>query len=131
MGTRLPLVPKFKASAVARYEFPLSGMWDAHVQGALSHVGRRRSDLRTFENALKGMVDAYTTADFSVGVDNGTYRIELFATNLFDSNGVLYSGVQCLETTCGDPDGLSGTGGGVFDVALTPRSVAVKDGLEV
>ena len=130
VGTRRPLVPKFKASAVARYEFPLSGMWDAHVQGALSHVGRRRSDLRTFENALKGMFDAYTTADFSVGVDNGTYRIELFATNLFDSNGVLYSGVQCLETTCGDPDGLSGTGGVFYDFAIKPRTVGLKVGFD-
>jgi iron complex outermembrane recepter protein len=129
-GTRLPLVPKFKGSAIARYEFPLTGDWEAHVQGAVSHVGGRRSDLRTVQNAIKGMYDAYTTADFSIGAENGRYRVELFATNLFDSNGVLASSVQCQETVCGDPDGLTGTGGVIYDYAIKPRVVGLKVGFD-
>jgi outer membrane receptor protein involved in Fe transport len=129
-GTHLPLVPKFKGNAVARYEFPLSGMWDGHVQGALSHIGHRRSDLRTLQNAIKGEFDAYTTVDFSLGADNGRYRVELFATNVFDSGGVIYSGVQCVETTCGDPDGLSGTGGVFYDYVIKPRTVGLKLGFD-
>lgn len=129
-GTRLPLVPKFKGSAIARYEFPLSGGWDGHVQGAVSHVGNRRSDLRTLQNAIKGMYDAYTTADFSIGADNGRYRVELFATNLFDSNGKLFSSVQCQETVCGDPDGISGTGGVFYDYVIKPRTVGLKVGFD-
>lgn len=129
-GTRLPLTPKFKGNAIARYEFPLSGMWDAHVQGALSHIGSRRSDLRNLENAIKGRFPAYTTFDFSVGADNGTYRVELFATNLFDSLGRYSTAVQCLETTCGDPDNVSTTGGVFYDYVIKPRTVGLKVGMD-
>jgi hypothetical protein len=105
-------------------------MWDGHVQGAVTHVSSRRSDLRTFENALKGTLDAFTVADFSIGADTGTYRIELFATNLFDSNGNLSTNVQCLETTCGDPGGLSPTGGIFYDTVIKPRVIGIKVGAD-
>lgn len=128
-GTRLPITAKFKGNAIARYEFPL-GDWDAHVQGALAHVGKRRSDLRPFENDLKGTFGAYTTFDASIGVKKDNLRFELFATNLFDSRGVINSGVQCLETTCGDPDGISSTGGVFYDVVIKPRIVGIKAGFD-
>lgn len=129
-GTRLPLTPKFKGNAVARYEFPLSGMWDGYVQGVVSHVGSRRSDLREIENAIKGTYSAYTTADLSIGARGDTYRVELFATNLFDSNGRYFTGVQCQETVCGDPEGLSTTGGVFYDYVIRPRTVGLKVGLD-
>lgn len=129
-GTRLPITPKFKGNAVVRYEFPLFGMWDGHVQGAVSHVSSRRSDLRTFENALKGTLGGFTAGDISIGADTGTYRVELFATNLFDSNGKLSTNVQCLETTCGDPDGLSPTGGIFYDTVIRPRTIGIKVGAD-
>ncbi|TIX51404.1 TonB-dependent receptor [Alteraurantiacibacter aquimixticola] len=128
-GTQLPVTAKFKGNAVARYEFPV-GDWDAHVQGALAHIGKRRSDVRTYENSIKGFFDPYTTADFSLGVRNEGMRFELFATNLFDERGVVNSGVQCLETTCGDPDGLSGTGGVFYDYVIRPRVIGIKAGFD-
>jgi len=129
-GTRLPLVPRLKGNAIARYEFPLSGPWDGHVQGVLSHVGGRRSDLRALENAIKGQFEAYTTADFSIGAENDRYRVELFVTNLFDSGGAIFSGVQCVETTCGDPDGISTTGGVFYDYVIKPRTMGLKVGFD-
>jgi outer membrane receptor protein involved in Fe transport len=129
-GTRLPLTPKFKGNAVARYEFPLGGMWDGHVQGVLSHVGSRRSDLRDIQNDIKGSYPSYTTADFSVGARGDTYRVELFVTNLFDSNGRYFSSVQCQETVCGDPDGVSTTGGVFYDYVIKPRTVGLKVGVD-
>jgi outer membrane receptor protein involved in Fe transport len=128
-GTQLPVTAKFKGNAIARYEFPL-GSWDAHIQGSLSHVGERRSDLRTFENGIKGFFPAYTTADFSIGAKSNGYRVELFATNLFNSNGVINAGVQCLETTCGDPDGISSTGGVFYDFVIRPRVIGLKVGAD-
>ncbi|HEX9805743.1 MAG TPA: TonB-dependent receptor [Alteraurantiacibacter sp.] len=128
-GTQLPVTAKFKGNAIARYEFPL-GSWDAHIQGSLSHVGERRSDLRTFENGIKGFFPAYTTADFSIGATGNGYRVELFATNLFNSNGVINAGVQCLETTCGDPDGISSTGGVFYDYVIRPRVIGLKVGAD-
>ncbi|WP_416194942.1 TonB-dependent receptor [Sphingopyxis sp.] len=124
-GTSLPVTPKFKANLVTRYEFPISGL-DGHVQFAVNHIGKRRSDLRTTENGIKGMFDAYTTADISVGVKGESWKAELFATNLFDSNGVVNAGVQCVETTCGDPDGVSNTGGVFYDTVIRPRLIGIK-----
>jgi outer membrane receptor protein involved in Fe transport len=129
-GTRLPLTPKFKGNAVARYEFPLTGMWDGFVQGVVSHVGGRRSDLRELQNEIKGTYPAYTTADLSIGARGDTYRLELFATNLFDSNGRYFTGVQCQETVCGDPDGVSTTGGVFYDYVIRPRTIGLKVGLD-
>lgn len=128
-GTQLPVTAKFKGNGIARYEFPL-GEWDAHMQGAVSHIGRRRSDLRDVENGIKGSFDPFTTVDLSIGMKNDKLRFELFATNLFDVRGVLNSGVQCLETTCGDPDGASGTGGVFYDFVTRPRVIGLKAGFD-
>ena len=124
-GTRLPITAKFKGNAVARYEAPIGNL-DGHIQFAVNHIGRRRSDLRTTENAIKGFFDAYTTADVSAGIAGEGWSLELFATNLFNENGVINSGVQCVETTCGDPDGISSTGGVFYDTVIRPRLVGLK-----
>jgi outer membrane receptor protein involved in Fe transport len=72
------------------------------------------------------MFKAYTTVDLSFGVKSDDWKAEVFATNLFDSNGVVNAGVQCLETTCGDPDGISSTGGVFYDTVIRPRLIGVK-----
>ncbi|MBB6426572.1 TonB-dependent receptor [Sphingopyxis sp. JAI128] len=124
-GSRLPVTPKFKGNAVARYEWPMGDL-DAHVQFAVNHVGKRRSDIRTFENGIVGNFKAYTTADVSVGVKGEGWSAEAFATNLFNSNGVINSAVQCGESICGDPDGISNTGGVFYDNVIRPRLVGIK-----
>ncbi|WP_336978433.1 TonB-dependent receptor [Altererythrobacter fulvus] len=128
-GTRLPVTPEFKGNAVVRYEFPI-GSWDGHVQFAASHLGSRRNDLRTAENAFLGNLGAYTTADFSLGVKNDTYRVELFATNLFNAHGVINSGTACLESVCGDALGLTAGGGVFYDYVIKPRLVGIKVGAD-
>jgi outer membrane receptor protein involved in Fe transport len=129
-GTRLPLAAKFKGNAIARYQFAINDTWDAHVQGTVSHVGRRRSDLRDQQNAIKGEFPAYTTADFSFGLKGPRYRVEFYVANMFDSRGKYFAGVQCVETTCGDPDGVSNTGGAFYDYVIKPRTVGVKVGAD-
>ncbi|NJS13942.1 MAG: TonB-dependent receptor [Sphingopyxis sp.] len=124
-GTRLPVTAKFKGNAVARYEVPVGDL-DAHIQFAVNHIGSRRSDLRTAENAIKGFFGAYTTADISAGIKGESWSLELYATNLFNSNGVVNSGVQCVETVCGDPGNGSGTGGVFYDTVIRPRLVGLK-----
>lgn len=126
-GTQLPVTPKFKGNAIARYEFPV-GSNNAHVQLAASHVGSRRNDLRDLENDLLGQLPAYTTLDLSVGFKTDAYRVELFATNVFDSKGLVSSAVQCLETTCGDPDDVSPLGGVFYDYRIRPRVIGIKVG---
>ncbi|WP_447757735.1 TonB-dependent receptor [Sphingopyxis fribergensis] len=124
-GSRLPVTAKFKGNAVARYEFPISGL-DGHVQFAVNHIGKRRSDLRTLENQIVGDFKAYTTADFSIGVKGEGWDAELFATNLFDSRGVINSAVQCGETVCGDADGVTANGGVFYDNVIRPRLIGIK-----
>lgn len=46
-GTRLPITPKFKGSATARYSWPVSSDMHAHVQGVVSYQGSAPSSLRT------------------------------------------------------------------------------------
>lgn len=128
-GTQLPITAKFKGNAIARYEFPLGG-WDGHVQGAVSYIGRRRSDLRTVENGIKGDFDPYAVADFSIGVKKDNLRFELYATNLFNSNGVINSGVQCVEAVCGDAGGDTASGGVFYDVVTRPRIIGIKAGFD-
>ncbi len=128
-GSQLPVTAKFKGNAVARYEFPV-GTWEGHFQGALGYIGKRRSDLRDSENAIKGDFPSYTTLDLSAGIKRDGLRFELFATNLFDERGIVNSGVQCLETTCGDPDGISNTGGVFYDVVIKPRVIGIKAGFD-
>ena len=128
-GTQLPVTAKFKGNAIARYEFPL-GDWTGHAQGALAHIGRRRSDLRTEQNAIKGELPAYTTLDLSLGMKNDRLRFEVFATNLFDERGVVNTGVQCVETTCGDPSNVSGTGGVFYDTVIMPRVIGLRAGFD-
>ena len=128
-GTQLPITAKFKGNAIARYEFPLGG-WDGHAQGAASYIGRRRSDLRDIENAIKGEFDPYTTVDLSFGIKKDNLRFEIFATNLFDERGVINSGVQCVEVICGDAEGLTDSGGAFYDVVTRPRLIGIKAGFD-
>ena len=124
-GSRLPVTAKFKGNAVARYEFPIGGV-DGHVQFAVNHIGKRRSDLRPFENDIVGNFKSYTTADFSVGVKGEGWDAELFATNLFNSRGVINSAVQCGEAICGDAGGGTTNGGVFYDNVIRPRLIGVK-----
>ena len=125
-GSRLPVTAKLKGNAIARYEFPVAD-WDGHVQFAVNHIGSRKSDLRPAQNAIKGDLGAYTTADFSVGVKSDLWSIEAFATNLFDTRGIVNTGVQCLETVCGTGvTPATPTGGAFYDVLIKPRLIGVK-----
>ncbi len=127
-GTRLPDTAKFKGNALARYEFtPVDG-FDAFVQGAVVHEGKRNGDLRPFERSIVGDFPAYTTVDFSIGVKTGRFSAELYGTNIFDVNGKTSRSVQCGETICGDPDGVTASGGKFYTYVIRPRTVGLKVG---
>ena len=125
-GSRLPVTAKFKGNAIARYEFPVAD-WDGHVQLAANYMGSRRSDLRPAQNTLKGNLGSYTTVDFSVGVKNEVWAIDVFATNLLDERGIVNTGVQCLETVCGTSvTPTTPTGGAFYDTIIKPRVIGIK-----
>jgi iron complex outermembrane recepter protein len=117
-GTELPVSPKFKGNVTARYEFPL-GSFDAHVQGALVYAGKRWADLRVVERSIIGELDSYQIFDFTAGIDNGTYSLELFVGNAFDERGEVTRFAQCAEQVCGFQ---------TYTVTTPPRTVGLRFG---
>jgi outer membrane receptor protein involved in Fe transport len=96
-GTRLPITPKFKATATARYTWPAFTDVKAHVQGGITYRGSAPSSLRTLielvpagsgnfqnPNEFQGRLHAATLVDLFAGLDWPKWSIEAFATNLFD-----------------------------------------------
>ena len=125
-GSRLPTTAKFKGNAIARYEFPV-GEWNGHAQLAVNYIGNRKNDLRPAQNAIKGDLPAYTTVDVSFGIKSDVWKLDVFATNLLDKNGVVGTGVQCLETVCGTGvTPTTPTGGAFYDTVIRPRLIGVK-----
>ena len=127
-GTRLPLTARWKMNSRLRYEWPVANAMRAHVQGAVTYEGGRRRDLRDFENALYGNLKSYTLVDASAGVLRDPWSAELYVKNLFDVRGQLSKGIQCLESTCGDPDGVTAIGGKIYTVVTRPRTIGLRVG---
>ena len=97
-GTRLPVTPKFKATATARYSWP---MWTgkAHVQGVVAYQGSAPSDIDESQAALLGKLHSSTLVDLFAGYDWGNYSLELFGSNIFDERNELSRFVVCSICT--------------------------------
>ncbi len=126
-GTRLPVTAKLKGNLLGRFEFGL-GSLDAHFQAGVIYEGRRTTDLRLAERAIIGDLDPYAGVDLSFGVAAASWTAELFVTNLFDERGQIDRNVQCVETVCGDPDGVTASGGKFYTQITQPRLIGLKVG---
>lgn len=104
-GTRLPVTPRFKASATARYAFPVS-RWRGHVQAGISHQSSAAATLRQAiqlvgtgdivnPNSFLGRIRASTLVDLTAGLDLRQYEVELFVNNLFDKRNDLSRYSNC------------------------------------
>ncbi|WP_374470635.1 TonB-dependent receptor [Phenylobacterium sp.] len=116
-GTSLPVTPKFRGSLTARYEWTFGDM-DAHLQGALAHTGSAWPDLQSQDRAVVGKLPAYTTVDLAAGVQRDNWRFEAYVKNLFDENGQIDRGVQCVSSVCTR----------VFVTPIRPRLIGVRFG---
>jgi outer membrane receptor protein involved in Fe transport len=114
-GTELPVTPEFKANLTLRQEFPF-GAFDGWWRASMIHQGKRRADLRDYENGLLGDQPSYELVDFSLGATKGSYSLELFVNNLTDERNVLYRFTQCAEDTCLQP----------YHVTTPPRTIGLK-----
>ena len=126
-GTRLPLTARFKGSVRARYEFPV-GTMKGHFQLSGSYEGKRTRDLRTLQNGIYGNLPAFTQWDLGTGLKSGPWTAELYVRNLFDKLGIESKSIQCTETTCGDPDGLTAIGGKIYSTVIRPRTIGLRLG---
>ena len=75
-------------------------------------------------------MESYQLVNASITYRFPSFEVAAFATNLFDSNGRYSTSVQCVETTCGDPDNVSTTGGVFYDYVIKPRTVGLKVGFD-
>jgi outer membrane receptor protein involved in Fe transport len=116
-GTQLPVTPKFKGNATARYKFGAASH-RAFVQGTVIYQGDSNSDLRPAINALIGKVPAFTTVDASTGIELGKGNLELFITNLLDERGQLGRFTECAPETCTT----------VYAQPTQPRTIGLKWG---
>jgi outer membrane receptor protein involved in Fe transport len=109
-GTRLPVTPKFKGSASARYTWPAWADVKAHVQGAVSYQGSAPSSIRTNillvgnggfanPNVFQGKLHAATLVDLFAGLDWPRYNLEVFGTNIFDKRNDLSRFTACGSCT--------------------------------
>ena len=99
-GTRLPVQPRFKGNATARYEFPVSNA-TGFFQGAVFHQGGTRSFLTDADFAAVGGTRGFATVDFSAGLKWASWRIEAYIQNAFDKRGALSLNTACATQICG------------------------------
>ena len=100
----------------------------AHVQGSLTYEGNRRRDLRDLENSLYGNMKGYTVVDAATGLESGRWTAQLYVKNLFDTRGQITRSIQCVETTCGDPDRLTAIGPKIYTSVTRPRMIGLRIG---
>jgi len=115
-GTRLPVTPKFKASATGRYEFPF-GAGRAHVQTVLTHQSASSADLRVGPAAVLGRLRPYSMADFAFGMEWGKMTGEIFLENAFDKRAELTRFQQCGQCNLR-----------VYVVPYRPRTLGIRVG---
>ena len=128
-GTRLPLTPRFKGDATARYEFDL-GRVRAHLQAAGTYQGPSWPDLRVQApdpitgvmepiRAALGQQRAFATLDLTAGVTHGNWFFDLSLLNATDTRADLYRFSECTPQVCGAEP---------YIVTNRPRTLAIKFG---
>ncbi len=100
-GTQLPITPLWKVNGSARYEWSVWGNYTAHLQGSFVHESGTWSDLRIFERSLLGKNKAFTTVDFTTGIGQDDWMLELYVQNATDERAELGRYAECTPGTCG------------------------------
>jgi outer membrane receptor protein involved in Fe transport len=98
-GTPLPVTPRMKGNATARYKFNV-GDYESFFQGSVIHQSSSRADLRTLENSEFGDLPAFTTFDFATGTGMHNWTVEAFVENAFDKRGALGRTNACAAAYC-------------------------------
>lgn len=99
-GTRLPVTPRLKVNATARYDFAV-GENKAFVQGGVNHQSGTTSYLATAGEAAIGPTSGFTTFDFSAGYTWNRLSFTAFIQNAFDKRGILSKNISCAPSLCG------------------------------
>lgn len=98
-GTQLPVTPKLKANATARYKFAI-GEYSSFVQGSVVHQGAKTYNLQASDNALVGELPSFTSFDLSAGTGMGNWHMEAYIENVFDKRGIIGRVSECGVDFC-------------------------------
>jgi iron complex outermembrane recepter protein len=98
-GTQLPVTPKIKSNATARYKFSV-GEYQSFVQGGVFHQGSSTSQLNQILDSEMGNLSGFTTFDFSAGTGMNNWHLSAFIDNAFDKRGQLGRTNQCAASNC-------------------------------
>ncbi|MDB5714121.1 MAG: TonB-dependent receptor [Sphingomonadales bacterium] len=99
-GTRLPVQPKYKGNATARYEFDM-GEAKPFLQANMLYQSGVRNFLGLPDNNAVGNTRQFTTFDFSGGATISGVSFQLFIQNAFDKRGILSRNTFCTPSYCG------------------------------
>jgi outer membrane receptor protein involved in Fe transport len=128
-GTQLPIVPKFKGDATARYSFPLGTRdMQGYGQAAYSYTSSTNSTLAPYQNNLIGSVPAYGLLDLAAGINRGNFQAEVFASNALDKRAQTYRFAECtivggLQTFIA---GTTVCGSKPLATIATPRTIGIR-----
>lgn len=126
-GTRLPVTPKIKATASARYEWE-QGKFEPYLQLSANYRDSASTDLRTAviqtgtgaivnPAQLLGRLPSATTLDFAYGATWDDWMAEIFVSNLTDARAQLTRYQQC--GSCGQRS---------YAVIEPPRTIGIRFG---
>ena len=70
-----------------------------------------------YENEKVGNLPSYTLVDFTAGVGNDDWTLELIISNAFDELAEFSRFAECPEAKCGDQ---------TYSIVAPPRSIGLK-----
>ena len=117
-GTRLPVTPRFKVNANARYEWALAD-GTAHLQANWTHTSSASSALRIGVSTADAppLLHSYNLVDLAAGYAWGNITAELFGQNIFDKRAELSSNQEC--GACSQRS---------YYYVATPRTIGIRVG---
>ena len=119
-GTRLPVTPKFKVSATARYEWEVAD-GKAHLQSGWTHSSSASSALRIGTSTADAppLLHSYNLVDFAAGYDWSSFTAEIFMENAFDKRAQISAFQECGN--CSQRN---------YYVVYRPRTIGVRFGVK-
>ena len=115
-GTNLPVVPKFKGTATARYTWGAINQWAPFAQASFVYQTKTAPVLQVPLVEEEGMMPAYGLLDLSGGVNRGNMMVQLYVSNATDKRAQLSRFTQSNPVTNNQ----------VYIIPEQPRTVGIE-----
>jgi len=117
-GANLPVTPKFKGNAVARYAFDEVSGWRPFSQLSWVYQTQTTPALLRYQEENIGKMPAYGLVDFVVGAHTNTTQVQLLVTNVMDRLAELTRFTQTNPQNDNQP----------YVIPAQPRTIYLKFG---